>query len=132
MGVTNFNVLISCPKDELHQWFKGLYGEHNIPAIVHRYTKVLHYLPLLSFSIKLVCVQRPDLVQRDKNGEAHPIMSNEAVARVFKGLGDSLQGVVSDTSRMTITPEFSATFWRCMSRRQRVQNLQETGSVFSC
>ena len=33
MRVTNFNVLISCPKDELHQWFIGLYGEHIIPAL---------------------------------------------------------------------------------------------------
>jgi hypothetical protein len=95
MRVTNFNVLISCPKDELHQWFIGLYGEHIIPPMVHRYTKVL---------------QRPDLVKLDKNGEAHPIMSNEAVARVFKRLADRLQGVVTDTSMMTITPEFSAHF----------------------
>ena len=43
MLVTDFDVLTSklCPKDELHQWFIGLYGEHIIPAIVHRYTKVL-------------------------------------------------------------------------------------------
>ena len=95
MRVTNFNVLTSCPKDELHQWFIGLYGEHIIPAIVHRYTKVL---------------QRPDLVKMDKHGDAHPIMSNEAVARVFRRLADRLQGVVTDTSMMTITPEFSAHF----------------------
>jgi hypothetical protein len=97
MSVTNFNVLISCSKDELHQLFIGLYGKHiiRVPAIVQRYTKVL---------------QRPDLVKMDKNGEAHPIMSNEAVARVFKRLADRLQGVVTDTSMMTITLEFSAHF----------------------
>jgi hypothetical protein len=39
--VLHFNVLTSCPtgKDELHQWFIGLYCEHIIPAIVHRYTQ---------------------------------------------------------------------------------------------
>ena len=95
MRVTDFDVLTSCPKDELHQWFIGLYGEHIIPAIVHRYTKVL---------------QNPDLVKLDRNGVAHPIISNEAVARVFKRLADRLQGVVTDTSMMTITPEFSAHF----------------------
>ncbi len=47
MKLTDFNVLTSCPKDKLHQWFLGLYGEHIIPAIVHRYTQVL---------------QRPDLI----------------------------------------------------------------------
>ncbi len=39
MKVLHFNVLTSCPKDELHQWFIGLYGEHIIPAIVQRYTQ---------------------------------------------------------------------------------------------
>jgi hypothetical protein len=39
MKVLHFNVLNSCPKDELHQWIIGLYGEHIIPAIMHRYTQ---------------------------------------------------------------------------------------------
>ena len=95
MNVLNFNVLTSCPKDELHQWFIGLYGEHIIPAIVHRYTKVL---------------QRPDLVTVDKEGTSHPLLSGEAVARVFKRLADRLQGVVWDTSTVTITPEYAAHF----------------------
>ena len=55
-------------------------------------------------------MQRLDLVKMDKHGDAHPIMSNEAVARVFRRLADRLQGVVTDTSMMTITPEFSAHF----------------------
>jgi hypothetical protein len=63
MKVLHFNVLTSCPKDELHQWFIGLYGEHIIPAIVHRSTKVL---------------QRLDLVKVDKYGNSHPLLSNEA------------------------------------------------------
>ncbi len=73
MKVLHFNVLTFCPgpKDELHQWFIGLFGEHIIPAIVDRYTKVL---------------QRPDLVTLDKDGNSHPLLSNEAVARVFKRL----------------------------------------------
>ena len=69
MKVSDFNVLTSCPKDKLHQWFIGFYGEHIIPAIVHRYTSVL---------------QRPDLIWLDKNKVKHPIISNEAVARVFQ------------------------------------------------
>ena len=93
--VLHFNVLTSCPKDELHQWFIRLFGEHIIPAIVYRYTKVL---------------QRPDLVNVDKDGNSHPLLSNEAVARVFKRLADRLQGVVSDTSTITITPEYTAHF----------------------
>jgi hypothetical protein len=63
MKVLHFNVLTSCPKDELHQWCIGLYEEHIIPAVVHCYTKVL---------------QRPDLVTVDKDGNSHPLLSNEA------------------------------------------------------
>ena len=82
MKVADFYVLTSCPKDELHQWFIGLYGEHIIPAIVHRFTSVL---------------QLPDLIYFDKNKVKHQIISNEAVARVFRRLADRLQGVVADT-----------------------------------
>jgi hypothetical protein len=47
--------------------------EHIIPAMVHSYsdTQVL---------------QRPDLIWHDRNGVVHPIMSNEAVVRVFRSL----------------------------------------------
>ena len=53
MKVLHFSALTSFPIDELHQWLIGLYREHIIPAIVHRYAKVLH---------------RPDLVTLDKDG----------------------------------------------------------------
>ena len=63
--------------------------------MVHRYTQEL---------------QRSDLIWHDKNGVAHPIMSNEAVARVFRRLADRMQGVVADTSMMTVSPEYAAHF----------------------
>jgi hypothetical protein len=47
MKLTGFDVLTSRPKDELHQWFLGLYGEHIIPAMVYRYTQVLQQLDLI-------------------------------------------------------------------------------------
>jgi hypothetical protein len=73
MKVLHFNVLTSCLKDELHQWFIGLYGEHIIPAIVHCYTKLF---------------KRPDWFTLDRNGDKHALISNEAVVRVFKRLAD--------------------------------------------
>ncbi len=39
MKVFHFNVLTSCPKDELHQWFIGLCSERIIPAIMHSCTQ---------------------------------------------------------------------------------------------
>ena len=110
MKLTDFNVLTSCPKDELHQWFLGLYGEHIIPAIVHRYTQVL---------------QSPDLIWHDRNGVADPIMSNESVARVFRRLADRLQGVVADTSMMTISPEYAAHFLEVYVKK--TENAKFTG-----
>jgi hypothetical protein len=110
MKLKDFNVLTSCPKDELHQWFLGLYGEHIIPAMVHRYTQVL---------------QRHDLIRHDRNGVAHPIVSNEAVARVFRRLADRLQGVVADTSMMTISPEYAAHFLEVYVKK--TENAKFTG-----
>ena len=46
----------------------------------------------------------------DKNGVAHPIMSNEAAARVFPRLADRMQGVAADTSVLAISPEYAAHF----------------------
>ena len=66
-----------------------------LDAFMHRYTQVL---------------QQPDLFTLDKKSDKHPLVSNEAVARVFKRLADRLQGVVSDTSTVTITPEYDAHF----------------------
>jgi hypothetical protein len=50
MKMTDFNVVTFCPKDELHQWFLGLYWEHFIPAMVHRYTQVLRIGCVVSLS----------------------------------------------------------------------------------
>ncbi len=97
--VLHFDVLTSCPKDELQKWFIGLHGEQISPAIVYRYTQIF---------------QQPDLITVDKNSNSHPLLSNEAVARVFERLADRLLGVVSnsgtDTSMITITPEYAAHF----------------------
>ena len=110
MKLTDFNVLTSCPKDELHQWFLGLYGEHIIPAMVHRYTQVL---------------QRPDLIWHDRKIVAHPIMSNEVVARVFWRLANRLQGVVANTLMMTISPEYAAHFLEVYVKK--TENTKFTG-----
>ena len=77
---------------------------------MHRYTQVL---------------QRPDLYTLDKNGDKHPLVSNEAVARVFKRLADRLQGVVSDTSTVTITPEYAAHFLEVFVKKT-------DGAKFAC
>jgi hypothetical protein len=90
--------------------FPGLYWEHIIPAMVHRYTQVL---------------QRPDLIWHDRNGVAHPIMSNEAVASVFRRLDNKRKGVVVDTSMLTISPEYAAHFLEVYVKK--AENAKFTG-----
>jgi hypothetical protein len=73
----------------------------------------------------LQVLQRPDLIWHDRNGVAHPIMSNEAVARVFRRLADRLQAVVADTLVMTISPEYAAHFLEVYVKR--TENAKFTG-----
>jgi hypothetical protein len=42
-----FFEFLSAPKDELHQWYLGLVGDHIVPTVLYRYTQIL---------------RRPDLV----------------------------------------------------------------------
>jgi hypothetical protein len=79
--------------------------------MVHCYTQVL---------------QRPDLIWHDRNGVAHPIMSNEVVARVFWSLADRLQCVVANTSMMTISPEYAAHFLEVYVKK--TENAKFTGN----
>jgi hypothetical protein len=83
--------------------------------MVHRYTQVL---------------QRPDLIWKDRNGVAHPIMSNEEVARIFRSLADRLLGVVADTSMMTISPKYAAHFVEVNVKKQKMQNSLATEFAF--
>jgi hypothetical protein len=78
--------------------------------MVHRYTQVL---------------QQPDLIWHDRNEVAHPIMSNEAVARVFSSLAYRLQGVVADTLMITILPEYAAHFVEVYVKK--AENAKSTG-----
>ena len=43
----DFNFIMSCPKEDLHQLFIGLYGEHIIPAFFYQYTQVLRWPDLV-------------------------------------------------------------------------------------
>ncbi len=93
--------------------FLGLFGEHNISAIVHRKTQIL-----------------PDLVTVDRRGNTHPLVSNKAVGRVFKRLADRLQGVVPDTSTKQLPPNMRHIFLRSTSRKQMEQSLLAIEFVF--
>ncbi len=52
-----FELFISAPNDELHQWYLVLFGDHIVPAVLYHYTQVLR------------C---PDLV----NSKGKPLLTN--------------------------------------------------------
>ena len=96
MKVADFHVLSSCPKDELQ-----IEPTMAVTSVVH-YTSSLQRAHYPSNCAQLHIrpapdLQRPNLICFDKNKVKHQIISNEAVARVFRRLADRLQGVVADT-----------------------------------
>ena len=41
-------LFVSAPKDELHQFYLGLFGDHIVPAVFYRYTQVLRRADLVN------------------------------------------------------------------------------------
>ena len=79
-------------------WFKllftrylGLFGDHIVPAVLYRYTQVL---------------RREDLV--DTKGK--PLVTVARLNAVWKRLADRFATVVTDTSMITLSPEYAAHF----------------------
>ena len=86
LRVQFFELFASCPKDELHQWYLGLFGEHIIPAIFYRYEQAL------------------------LDADGNEILSRASMEAIWQRLADRLQTVVADTSMLTLTPEYAAHF----------------------
>lgn len=91
MDVKDFELFTRCPKDELHQWFLGLYGEHIIPAVVHKISSLL---------------QREDLV----DDAGRPLISVGGVKAVWARLAGRLSSIEADTSMVTVSQAFAAHF----------------------
>ncbi len=68
-----FELFLSAPKDELHQWYLGLFGDHIVPAVLYRYTQILR-------------PWRPDLV----NSRGKPLVTTAPL----EGSGSSLEKIV--------------------------------------
>jgi hypothetical protein len=111
-----FELFMCTPKDELHQWYVlvctsmywyvlvctyliliivgrylGLFGDHIVPAVLHRYTQVL---------------RRADLV----NSRGKPLVTTARIEAVWKRLAGRMETVVADTSMVTLSTEYAAHF----------------------
>jgi len=93
----NFDFVMSAPKEDLHQLFIGLYGEHIIPATFYRYTEVL---------------RRDDLVLgTTKKGKPQHLVSKKMLGKVWKKVRDRLASIHSDTSMLEISSDYASHFY---------------------
>ena len=93
----DFDVILSAPKEELHQILIGLYGEHLLPATMYEIEKVL---------------LGPDTVKGyDKNGVPLYIISKQRLKQVFARLRNRLASLDSSTSTIEVTPEYASHFY---------------------
>ena len=71
--------------------YLGLFGDHIVPAVLHRYTQVLRL---------------PDLV----NSKGQPLVTTARLGAVWKRLSSRFKTVVADTSMITLSTDYSIHF----------------------
>lgn len=94
LKMEDFQLYLMLPKDELHRFLLGLFGEHILPAVIYAYVAAL---------------TRPDLVKRTRQGTS-PFFSPTHISAVWKRLTTRFQSMKSSQSMITITESFTSTF----------------------
>ena len=95
-GARDFDFLQSAPREELHQFLIGVYGDYVIPSTLYEIEQVL---------------RRPDLVL-SKPGAKVPryLVSNEMLAGVWARLRDRLSALDSSSSMVEVTKDYATHF----------------------
>ena len=87
------------PREELHQFLIGTYGEYVIPSSVHVVKKVL---------------RKPEFILRPAsgpNGIIKYLVSNDMLQGVWERLRDRLSAIDSSTSMIEVTVDYAAHFY---------------------
>ncbi len=93
----NFAYLSGLPREELHQFLVGLYGEYILPSAFHLITSVL---------------RKPELILScSDKGVNKYLVSNEMLERVWIRLRDHLSSLDLSTSLLEVTSEYAAHFY---------------------
>jgi hypothetical protein len=93
----DFDFILSATKEELHQFFIGLYGDHLLPATMHEIEKLL---------------RGPDTIKGfNKDKKTQYVISKNRLKVVWKRLRDRLASVDSSTSTIEITNDYAAHFY---------------------
>ena len=88
---------MACPREELHQFLIGLYGDYIIPATVFEIERVLRDPALIT--------SRPGAAVTTY------VISNDRLAAVWARLRDSLASVDSSSSMVQVTQDYAAHFY---------------------
>jgi hypothetical protein len=81
----------ACPREELHQFLIGLYGEYIIPASLHSYTEIL----------------RAPALYKSPN---RPLVSDAKMRGVWARLRDRLSSLDSSSTMVEVTPAYATHF----------------------
>ena len=105
----NFDFHQSCPREELHQFLIGLYGDYVIPSTLYEVEQVL---------------RRPDLVL-SKPGVKVPryLVTNEMKAGVWARLRDSLSSLDSSSAMIEVTMDYATHFCDMYVDKQKGKHL---------
>ncbi len=91
--------LLHLPREKLHQFLIGKYGEYVIPSSIHLIKKVLRKPELI-----LCHASRP-------GGNTKHFVGNAMLTGVWERLRDSLSAIDSSTSMIEVTVEYAAHFY---------------------
>jgi hypothetical protein len=101
----NFAYLSGLPREELHQFLVGLYGEHIVPSAFYLITSGL---------------RKPEFILScSDKGVNKYLVSNEMLETVWIRLRDRLSSLDSSTSLLEVTSEYAAHFYDICWRAHR-------------
>ena len=105
----NFNWLQAVPREELHQFLIGVYGDYVIPSTLYEYEQVL---------------RRPDLViSRPDARIVKYLVSNDMFAGVWARLRDRLSSLDSSLSMVEVTVDYAAHFYDMYVEKHKGKHL---------
>ena len=91
------NFLAAMPREELHQFLIGLYGEYIIPSAFHSIQSVL---------------RKPEFnLSTNAKGVHKYLVTNSMLEDVWVRLRDRLSSLDSSTSLVEVTPDYAAHFY---------------------
>jgi hypothetical protein len=105
----NFNWLQAVPREELHQFLIGVYGDYVIPSTLYEYEKVL---------------RRPDLViSRPDARIVKYLVSNDMLVGVWARVRDRLSSPDSSASMLEVTVDYAAHFYDMYVEKHKGKHL---------